>query len=96
MTKRVTLACSFALALTTAFAQSLAPMHSGKAADTQDPRPAKAGHIRLAPSNKFNIPANEVYSYMQKQTAVNQQKKAPKHIEALPNVADELLLYGLN
>ena len=96
MTKRFSLACSFALALTTAFAQSLAPMHSGKAADTQDPRPAKAGHIRLAPSNKFNIPANEVFSYMQKQTAVKQQKKAPKHIEALPNVADELLLYGLN
>ena len=63
----------------------------------QDGQPEKAGQLKLAPSNKYNIAPTEVFNYVQKQqTNVAKPKKAPKHIDALPNVADELLLYGLN
>ena len=97
MRKKLTLVCFCLFALSSAFAQTLAPTHSGKAVDGLDTQPAKAGHIRLAPSNKFNTPPSEVFNYVQKQqTAVTKTKKAPRHIEALPNVADELLLYALN
>ena len=98
MNKFVSVLMVYALAIGIACAQTLAPTYSGKQAKVQGQASKEAGQIKLAPANKYNVKATDVFSWLkgQESTTVQQQAKSPKHIAALPNVADELLLYGLN
>ena len=53
--------------------------------------------IRLAPSNKYNIKPSQVFSFLKGNSqVVRPTLQAPQRIAAVGNVADSLLLYGLN
>lgn len=53
--------------------------------------------IRLAPSNKYNIVPSQVFSFLKGNSRIARPTlQAPQRIAALENVADSLLLYGLN
>lgn len=77
MNKFVSVLMVYALAVGIACAQTLAPTYSGKQAKVQGQASKEAGQIKLAPANKYNVKATDVFSWLkgQESTTVQQQAK---------------------
>ena len=87
-----------ALAVTPALGQSLSrELSRAGQAPTASAAQSKTG-IRLAPGSKFSIQPSQVFSFLKGQRSGTQKPAfaAPRRIAATENVADSLLLYGLN